>query len=130
MARLPRPALAALLALGLAACDSAGADFEIGGTYSGVTEDLRDTDSGTFTTLTLDIPRTASGGSFRFEGRVVETGGFDQVIDLVEGMGTYDHPGVTLTVRGETSRGTVGDGGGTITLVAGPGDAPAVLRRQ
>ena len=130
MARLLRPALVALLALGLAACDSNDAEFEIGGTYSGVTEDLRGTDSGTFTTLTIDVPETQSGGSFRFEGQVVETGGFDQVIDVVGGTGTYDHPEVTLTVRGETSRGTVSDDGEAITLVTEPGDAPAVLRRQ
>ena len=121
-----------LLALALTACDSTDAEFEIGGTYSGTTEDSRDEDTGegTFTTLTVDVPETESGESFRFEGRVVERGGFDEVIDLVGGTGTYDHPALTLTVEGETATGTVSDDGDTILLQTEPGDDPAVLERQ
>ena len=128
MTHLLRPALVVAV-LALAACDSTDAEFEIGGTYSGVTEDL-----GTSrTTRTVEVPETESGESFRFEGRVVEggTGGLvDEVILPVSGTGTYDHPALTLTVGGETSSGTVSDDGETITLETEPGSDPAVLRRQ
>ncbi|MDT0631704.1 hypothetical protein RQM47_02730 [Rubrivirga sp. S365] len=129
----PTALSACLLAtLALAACDSADSEFEIGGTYSGVTEDLRDEDTGegTFTTLTVDIPDTESGESFRFEGSVIEQGGFDEVIDPVTGTGTYDHPALTLVVDGEALTGTVSDDGDTIAIETDPGDAPATLRRQ
>ena len=115
--------LLALLVISLAACDSTE-DYSIGGTYAGVTEDLGTTQ----TTLTVDIPETASGGTFSFTGSVVERGPSDEVISNVAGTGTYDHPTVVLTVAGEPATGTVSDDGETIRLETEPGDFATLTR--
>ncbi|WP_412069515.1 hypothetical protein [Rubrivirga sp. IMCC43871] len=114
----------ALLVVALAACDSTE-EFVVGGTYSGVTEDLGTTQ----TIATLDIPETASGGSFRFSALIVERGPSDEVITGAEGTGTYDHPTISLTVEGEVATGTVSDDGETIRLEVDPGQF-ATLRRE
>ena len=113
--RSPLPtALLLALALGLAACDST-ATFQIGGTYSGITDTSVDV-----TTLSIRIPETPSGGTFSFTGTRAE-GQNGEVETPVAGTGTYDHPAVTLTVEGEAVAGTASDDGDVLTFTDADG---------
>lgn len=119
-------ALAALLAVSLAACDSAS-EFVIGGDYEGVTERTSTVE----TRLLLSLPTVESGGSFSFSGTVSEVDSDGDVLgtEEIRGNGTYDHPNLTLTVEGEVAEGTVSDDGDVLLLVTEAGDAPARLVR-
>ncbi len=104
-------ALAACLGLVLSSCDS-NSEHEIGGTYSGVTEQLGDRT----TFLALVIPGTQDGETFRFTGTVTEQD-YDAISrESTSGSGTYDHPTITLVVLGETLEGTVSDDGDDLRL--------------
>ena len=118
---MPRLALFAALLLSLAACDSSDS-FVVGGTYSGVTEDLGTSQ----TTLTVEIPETESPGTFSFAATVAERGSSIRAA----GTGTYDHPSIVLTVEGESAEGTVSDDGEEILLETEPGNEPALLTRR
>lgn len=114
-----------VLVASLAGCDSVD-EFIIGGTYSGVTQD----DGTTRTTLSVDIPETASGsGTVRLAGSVVERGPFDEVIGGFDGTVTYDHPEIVLTLEAASFQGTVSDDGTEIELTVS-GNAFATLARE
>lgn len=122
-----RPLLFALvLAFAFAACDSTD-EFQIGGTYAGVTN----TTLGT-ATLTVTVPDTPSGDTFSFSGSLVEAdeNGRTQSNSPLRGTGTYDHPDISITVEGETLSGTANDAGDRLTLDDDTGLGAFVLVRR
>lgn len=126
MTRMPRLLLALLLCTGVAACDSA-ADFEIGGTYSGVTNSTLGS-----VALEITLDDTPTGERFAFTGVLVERDedGAEVARDPLSGTGTYDHPAVTLTVGGDTVAGTASDDGSRLTLGDDTGLGDFVLVRR
>ena len=112
-----RKLLLPFLLVALSACDSTS-EPTIGGVYS-FSEAADESSFGLRTEAVLTIPDTESGERFSYSytfRQIDRTSGATVTDDSGTGTGTYDHPGITFRVAGETATGTVSDDGGRIEI--------------